>query len=190
MGVLNYFLGLQVRQSPKGIFIGQEKYIKNLLKRYAMENASTAKTPMSTFYKLDSDLDGKSIEQKHYRGMIGSLLYRTASRPNIMFSTCLCAHFQANPKESHLIEVKRIFKYLKRTAFMGLFYPAKGNFYLQTFIESDYGGCKFDRKSTTGSCQFLGGRLVSWTSKKQTCVSTSTAEAEYVAASSCCSQVL
>ncbi|KAL7607064.1 hypothetical protein Lser_V15G14694 [Lactuca serriola] len=199
MGVLNYFLGLQVRQSPKGIFIGQEKYIKNPLKRYAMENASTAKTPMSTSYKLDSDLDGKSVDQKHYRGMIGSLLYLTASRPDIMLSICLCAHFQANPKESHLIEVKRIFKYLKRTAFMGLFYPAKGNFYLQAFMvafmglfypDSDYGGCKFDRKSTSGSCQFLGGRLVSWTSKKQTCVSTSTAEAEYVAASSCCCQVL
>ncbi|XP_052627014.1 uncharacterized mitochondrial protein AtMg00810-like [Lactuca sativa] len=178
MGELNYFLGLQVRQSPKGIFIGQEKYIKNLLKGYSMENASSAKTPISTSYKLDSDLDGKSVDQKYYKGMIGSLLYVTATRADIMFSTCLCARFQANPKESHLIAVKRIFKYLKGTASLGLFYPAKGNFYLQAFTDSDYGGCKLDRKSTSGSCQFLGGRLVGWTSKKQTCVSTSTAEAE------------
>ena len=78
------------------------------------------------------------------------------------------------------MEAKRIFKYLKGTASLGLFYPAKGNFYLQAFTDSDYGGCKLDRKSTSGSCQFLGGRLVGWTSKKQTCVSTSTAEAEYV----------
>ncbi|XP_052625769.1 uncharacterized mitochondrial protein AtMg00810-like [Lactuca sativa] len=159
MGEINYFLGLQVRQSPKGIFIGQEKYIKNLLKRYSMQNAPTAKTPMSTSYKLDLDLDGKSVDQKHYKGMIGSLLYLTASQPDIMFSKCLCARFQANPKESHLIAVKIIFKYQKGTASLGLFYPAKGNFYLQAFTDSDYGGCKLDRKSTSSSCQFIGGRL-------------------------------
>jgi len=161
MGELNYFLGLQVRQAPSGIFINQEKYIKNLLKKYSMENAATAKTPMSTAHKLDLDLDGKSIDQRHYRGIIGSLLYLTASRPDIMFSTCLCARFQANPKESHLIAVKRILKYLKGTPTLGLFYPARGNFQLQAFTDSDYGGCKMDRKTTSGSCQFLGGRLIS-----------------------------
>ena len=190
MGELSYFLGLQVKQSTQGIFISQEKYIKNLLKKYSMDHASTARTPMSTSYKLDLDLEGKPVDQRHYRGMIGSLLYLTASRPDIMFSTCLCARFQANPKESHLIAVKRIFKYLRGTASLGIFYPANGKFDLQAFTDSDYGGCRLDRKSTSGSCQFLGGRLVSWTSKKQTCVSTSTAEAEYVAAASCCSQVL
>nr|KAJ0210065.1 hypothetical protein LSAT_V11C400164460 [Lactuca sativa] len=154
MGELNYFVGLQVCQSPKGIFIGQEKYIKNLLKRYSMENASTAKTPMSTSYKLDSNLDRKSVDQKHYRGTIGSLLYLTTSRPYIMFSTCPLERFQDNPKESHLMEAKRIFKYLKGTASLGLFYPTKGNFYLPAFTDSDYGGCKLDRKSTSGSCQF------------------------------------
>nr|KAJ0204641.1 hypothetical protein LSAT_V11C500276490 [Lactuca sativa] len=127
--------------SPKGIFIGQYKYIKNLFKRYSMENASSAKTPMSTPYKLDSDLDEKSVDQKHYRGMIGSLLYLTTSRPNIMFSKCMCARFQSNLKESHLTRVKRICRYLKGTASMGLLYPAKGNFYLQAFTDSDYGGC-------------------------------------------------
>ncbi|KAI3681450.1 hypothetical protein L6452_36246 [Arctium lappa] len=122
------------------------------------------KTPMATGTLLDADLYGKSVYQKVYRSMIGSLLYLTASRPDIMFATCFCARYQANPKESHLFAVKRILRYLK--------------------------GCKMDRKSTSGSCQFLGDKLVSWTSKKQNCVSTSTAEAEYVAAASCCSQVL
>ena len=190
MGELTFFLGLQVRQSASGIFISQEKYIKTLLKKYSMDNASSAKTPMSTAYKLDLDIDGKSVNQTQYRGMIGSLLYLTSSIPDIMFSNCLCARFQANPKESHLLAVKRIFKYLKGSASLGIWYPSNGSFKLQAFTDSDYGGCRLDRKSTSGSCQFLGGRLVSWTSKKQSRVSTSTAEAEYVAAASCCSQVL
>ncbi|KAJ9546787.1 hypothetical protein OSB04_019330 [Centaurea solstitialis] len=133
---------------------------------------------------------GKSVDQKVYRSMIGSLLYLTATRPDIMFSTCFCARFQANPKESHLAAVKRILRYLKGTPELGLWYPKDSSFELISFTDSDYGGCKLDRKSTSGSCQFLGDKLVSWTSKKQNCVSTSTAEAEYVAAASCCSQVL
>ncbi|KAI3758668.1 hypothetical protein L6452_06239 [Arctium lappa] len=148
------------------------------------------KTPMATGFKLHADPEGKPVECKLYRGMIGSLLYLTASRPDIMFATCLCARFQANPKESHLYAVKRIFRYLKGTKNLGLWYPESSGFDLMAYIDSDYGGCKLDRKSTSGSCQFLGGKLVSWTSKKQNCVSTSTAEAEYVAAASCCSQVL
>ena len=122
--------------------------------------------------------------------MVGSLLYLTASRPDIMFATCLCARFQSNPKESHLIAIKRIFRYLKGTPNLGLWYPKNNGFDLIGYSDSDYAGCKIDRKSTTGSCQFLGGRLVSWFSKKQHSVSTSTAEAEYIAAGSCCAQIL
>jgi hypothetical protein len=122
--------------------------------------------------------------------MIGSLLYLTASRPDIMFSTCLCARFQSDPKESHLIAVKRIFRYLKGTPNLGLWYPRESDFSLIGYSDSDYAGCKIDRKSTTGTCQFLGNRLVSWASKKQQSVSTSTAEAEYIAAGSCCAQLL
>ncbi|KAL4573556.1 hypothetical protein LXL04_020366 [Taraxacum kok-saghyz] len=190
MGELNFFLGLQIKKSTTGIFISQEEYIKTLLKKYSIENSSSVKTPMSTSYKLDSGPDCKIVDQKKYRGMIGSLLYLTSSRPDIMFPTCLCARYQANPKELHEMAVKRIFKYLRVSPSLGLWYPSHGNYKLQAFIDSDYGGCQLDRKSTSGSCQFLGGCLVSWTSKKQFCVSTSTAEAEYVAASSCCSQVL
>ncbi|KAJ9561525.1 hypothetical protein OSB04_006685 [Centaurea solstitialis] len=147
-------------------------------------------TPMPTGNLLGPDLAGKPVDQKIYRSMIGSLLYLTATRPDIMFSTCFCARFQANPKESHLAAVKRILRYLKGTPELGLWYPKDSSFELISFTDSDYGGCKLDRKSTSGSCQFLGDKLVSWTSKKQNCVSTSTAEAEYVAAASCCSQVL
>ena len=190
IGEMTTFLGLQIKQSTDGIFINQENYVKNLLTRFSMEKSNTAKTPMAFGYKIDADLNGKPVDQKRYRGMIGSLLYLIASRPDIMFSTCVCARYQANPMESHVVAVKRIFKYLKGTPKLGLWYPAKSDFQLNAFTDSDYGGCKLDRKSTSGSCQFLGGRLVSWTSKKQTCVSTSTAEAEYVAAASCCSQVI
>ena len=120
MGELTYFLGLQVSQRNDGIFICQSKYLRDLLKKYGLEDASTAKTPMATATKLDQDDPSKCGDITSYRGMIGSLLYLTASRPDIMFSTCLCARFQANPKESHLIAVKRIFKYLKGTPNLGI----------------------------------------------------------------------
>ena len=145
---------------------------------------------MPTATKLDQDKSGKKVEIISYRGMIGSLLYLTASRPDIMFSTCLCARFQADPKESHLIAVKRIFRYLKGTQYLGIWYPKGTGFDLEGYTDSDFAGYKIDRKSTSGSCQFLGRRLVSWQSKKQNSVSTSTAEAEYIAAGSCCAQIL
>ena len=122
--------------------------------------------------------------------MIGSLVYLTSSRPDIMFSVCVYARFQANPKVSHMHAVKRIFRYLRGKPTLGLWYPKDSSFELITYTDSDYGGSNQDRKSTSGGCQFLGARLVSWQCKKQTNVSTSTAEAEYVAASSCCAQVL
>ncbi|KAJ9541723.1 hypothetical protein OSB04_028229 [Centaurea solstitialis] len=190
MGELNFFLGIQVKQNPDGIFINQSKYIKDMLKKFNMTDCSPIKTPMPTGNLLGPDLAGKTVDQKIYRSMIGSLLYLTATRPDIMFATCFCARFQANPKESHLAAVKRILRYLKGTPELGLWYPKDSSFELISFTDSDYGGCKLDRKSTSGSCQFLGDKLVSWTSKKQNCVSNSTAEAEYVAAASCCSQVL
>ena len=107
-----------------------------------------------------------------------------------MYPGCLCACYQADPKESHLTALKRIFRYLKGTPNLGLWYPKDSGFDLIAYSDSDFAGCKLDRKSTTGGCQLLGGMLISWTSKKQNSVSTSTAEAEYVATGSCCAQVL
>ena len=190
MGELNYFLGLQIKQTKNGIFIHQTKYIKELLKKFGMDEAKPMGTPMSPSTKLDKDENGKDVDQTKYRGMIGSLLYLTASRPDIMFSVCMCSRYQADPKESHLIAVKRIFRYLIGTSTMGLFYQTNNNFNLVGYSDADYAGCKIDRKSTSGTCQFLGYSLVSWSSKKQNSVALSTAEAEYVAIGNCCCQLL
>ncbi|KAJ9561128.1 hypothetical protein OSB04_006288 [Centaurea solstitialis] len=190
MGELTFFLGLQIKQSEKGIFINQGKYVHEMLKKFDLTSCTPMKTPMAPPLSLDKDSKGKPVDVTLYRGMIGSLLYLTASRPDIMYSTCLCARYQAEPKESHLTAVKRIFRYLKGTPNLGLWYSKDSGFDLTAYSDSDFAGCKIDRKSTTGGCHLLGGKLVSWTSKKQNSVSTSTAEAEYVAAGICCAQVL
>ncbi len=190
MGELNYFLGLQVKQMKEGTFICQAKYCKELLKRFEMDNAKPMATPMSTSEALDKDEKGKSIDVTKYRGMIGSLLYLTASRPDIMFSVCMCARFQACPKESHLKCVKRIMRYLIGTINLGLWYPRDSPMTLVGYSDSDFAGCRLDRKSTSGTCHLFGSSLVSWFSRKQVSVALSTTEAEYVAAGSCCAQIL
>ncbi|KAJ9541278.1 hypothetical protein OSB04_027784 [Centaurea solstitialis] len=149
---LSFFLGLQVLQKPDGILINQSKYIGDLLKRFHMDTSSVAKTPMASGTLIGADPKGKPVDQKTYRAIIGSLLYLTASRPDIMFATCFCARFQANPKESHMMAVKRILRYLKGTPNRGLWYPKESGFELVAFSDADH--------------------------------------REYVAAASCCSQVL
>ncbi|KAH9673511.1 Integrase catalytic domain-containing protein [Citrus sinensis] len=190
MGELKYFLGLQIKQNEEGIFINQAKYVKDLLKRFGIDDSKTKNTPMSTTTKLDKDEKSKEVDIKMYRGMIGSLLYLTASRPDIMFSVCLCARFQSCPKESHLLAVKRIFRYLSGTIDIGLWYPRGTHIDLTCFSDADFAGYKVDRKSTSGTCYILGHSLVSWFSKKQNSVALSTTEAEYIAAGSCCAQAL
>ncbi|KAJ9566782.1 hypothetical protein OSB04_002748 [Centaurea solstitialis] len=155
-----------------------------------MSGCHSIGTPMATGNSIGPDHEGKDVDLRNYRSMVGSLMYLTASRPGIMFATCVCARYQAKPKESHLAAVKRIFRYLKGTPYYGIWYPKGLGFELQAYTDADYGGCNMDRKSTSGHLQFLGNKLVSWAFKKQQCVSTSTAESEYVAAASCCSQVL
>ncbi|KAJ9546865.1 hypothetical protein OSB04_019408 [Centaurea solstitialis] len=157
MGELTYFLGLQVKQSEKGIFISQGKYVREMLAKFELTTCSEMKTPMAPPQKLDKDSNGKSVDVTLYRGMIGSLLYLTASRPDIMYATCLCARYQADPKESHMKGVNRIFRYLKGTPNLGLWYPRDSGFDLTAFSDSDFTGCKIDRKSTTLKqvCLFL-----------------------------------
>ena len=190
MGELTFFLGLQIKQTQDGIFINQAKYTKELLKRFKMDEAKPCSTPMSTSTKLEKDEGGKLIDSKLYRSMIGSLLYLTASRPDIMFSVCLCARYQSTPRESHLIAVKRIFRYLRDTPNLGLWYPKASSLVLHAYSDADFGGCKIDRKSTSGTCQFLGNMLISWFSKKQNSVALSITEAEYISAGNCCAQIL
>ncbi|CAH1426641.1 unnamed protein product [Lactuca virosa] len=189
MGKINNFLGLNIRQNREGIFINQEKYTKNLLEKFGLTNSTKLRVPMATGIKLTPSLDKPAVDITLYRSMIGSLLYLTASRPDIMFSVCNCARYQSNPREPHLTAVKNIFRYLKGTISLGLWYPSNTGFFVQAYSDVDLGGCNLDRKSTSGGCQFLDGKLVSWQSKKQTCVSISTAEAEYVAAAACTSQI-
>ncbi|GJW03870.1 putative ribonuclease H-like domain-containing protein [Tanacetum coccineum] len=190
MGELTFFLGLQVKQKEDGIFISQDKYVAEILKKFDFANVKTASTPIETQKPLVKDEEASDVDVHLYRSMIGSLMYLTASRPDIMFAVCACSRFQVTPKSSHLSAVKRIFRYLKGKPKLGLWYPRVSSFDLESYSDSDYAGANLDRKSTTGGCQFLGRRLISWQCKKQTIVATSTTEAEYVAAASCCGQVL
>ncbi|GJZ86260.1 hypothetical protein Tco_0657870 [Tanacetum coccineum] len=151
-------LGLQVKQKTDGIFISQDKYVADMLKKFDLASVKTAITPMETKMALTKDEEADEVD--------------------------------VTPKTSHLNAVKRIFKYLKGKPNLGLWYPRESSFDLEAFSDSDYAGANLDRKSTTGGCQFLGSRLISWQCKKQTIVATSTTEAEYVAAASCCGQVL
>ncbi|KAK9049378.1 hypothetical protein SSX86_031653 [Deinandra increscens subsp. villosa] len=149
MGELNFFLGLQVKQTAEGIFLSQSKYIQDILKRFDMLSTSSAKTPISTSHKLNSESESEPVDQHTYRAMIGSLMYLTASRPDIMFSVCLCSRYQSDPKESHMKAVKRILKYLKGQPKLGLWYAKNDDFTLVAYTDSDYGGCYLDKKSTS-----------------------------------------
>ncbi|GJX51890.1 hypothetical protein Tco_0280259 [Tanacetum coccineum] len=148
------------------------------------------KTPMSSDTKLTKDEECESVDSTKYRGMIGSLLYLTASRSDIMFSVCLCARFQEAPKTSHLEEVKRIFRYIKGATHLGLWYPKGTNIETVVYADSDHAKDYVDRKSTSGICTFVGCCLTSWFSKKLTTPAISTTEAEYVSARKACQQAL
>jgi hypothetical protein len=163
--------------------VHQAKYTKDTKDSKAMA------TSVSTTTALDADKEGEHVDQKEYRSMIGSLLYLTAMRLDIQFSVCLCTRFQASPRTSHRQTVKHIFRYLRHTLNFGLWYSTSSSLALHGFSDADFVGCRLDAKSTSGSCQFLGSSLVSWSSRKKSSVAQSTTETEYVAATSCCSQL-
>ncbi|GJS45207.1 retrovirus-related pol polyprotein from transposon TNT 1-94 [Tanacetum coccineum] len=165
MGELTFFLGLQVKRKVDGIFISKDKYVTEILKKFGFTNVKTASTPMEAQKPLLKDEDGEEVDVHLYRSMIGSLMYLTSLRPDIMFAMCAFTRYQINPKVSHLHVVKRIFRYLKGQPKLGLWYPKDSPFDLVAYTDSDYAGASLDRKSTTG-------------------------EVEYVAALSCCAQVL
>ncbi|GJZ44136.1 retrovirus-related pol polyprotein from transposon TNT 1-94 [Tanacetum coccineum] len=181
-------LVVQLTQFP--LPINQSNYVLEILKKYGMETCDPVGTPMEIKDKLDLDQNGSPVDATKYHSMIGALMYLTSSRPDIVHATCLCARYQAKPTEKHLKEVKRIFRYLWGTVNTGLWYTKDSGFELTGFSDADYAGCKDTFKSTSGGAQFLGEKLVSWSSKKQDCTALSTAEAEYVSLSVCCAQVL
>ncbi|GJR54535.1 putative ribonuclease H-like domain-containing protein [Tanacetum coccineum] len=188
MGELTFFLGLQVEHRSDGIFISQDKYVAEILRKFDLESMKTATTPYEPQKPKDKNGPDDDVNVHLYRSMIGSLMYLIASRPNIMFAVSTCSWFQVTPKTSNLFVVKRIFKYLKGQPKLGLWYPRDSLFELEAYTDSDYAGNHNDRKSTTGGCLFFGRRLISWQCKKQTIVATSSTEAEYVAATHCCGQ--
>ncbi|GJY37423.1 retrovirus-related pol polyprotein from transposon TNT 1-94 [Tanacetum coccineum] len=190
MGELNFFLGLQIKQMEDDIFFNQSKYIKEMLKKFGLEDSKPMKTPMSSDIKLTKDDECESIDSTNYRGMICSLLYVTTSRPDIMFSVCLCARFQEAPKTSHFKAVKRIFRYIKGTMHLGLWYPKGTGIETIVYADSNHAGDYVDRKSTSGICEFTGCCLTSWFLKKQTALAISTTEAKYVSARKACQQEL
>nr|GEV90530.1 retrovirus-related Pol polyprotein from transposon TNT 1-94 [Tanacetum cinerariifolium] len=190
MGELNFFLGLQIKQMKDDIFFNQSKYIKEMLKKFGLEYSKPMKTPMSSDTKLTKDEECESVYSTKYRGMIGTLLYLTASRPDSMFSVCLCARFKEAPKTSHLEAVKRIFRYIKGTMHLGLWYPKRTDIKTIVYADSDHAGDYVDRKSISGICTFVRCCLTSWFSKKQTALAISTTKAEYVSAGKACQQAL
>nr|GEV27322.1 hypothetical protein [Tanacetum cinerariifolium] len=172
------------------IFISQDKYVVEILKKFDFMSMKIASTPIETKKPLVKDAEAVDVDVDLYRSMIGSLMYLTAFRHDIMYEVYACSRFQVTPKTSHLHAMKRIFNYLKGQPKLGLWYPKESAFDLEAYSDSDYAGANLDRKSTTGGCQFLGKRLILWHCKKQTIVATSTTEVVYVAAASCCGQVL
>nr|GEU84292.1 putative ribonuclease H-like domain-containing protein [Tanacetum cinerariifolium] len=161
IGELTFFLDLQVKQKKDGIFISQDKYVAEILRKFGLTEGKSARTPTDTEKPLLKGLDGEDVDVHTYMSMIGSLMYLTSSRPDIMFAVCACAHFQVTPKASHLHAVKRIFRYHKGKPHLGLWYPKDLPFDLVAYSDSDYAGASLDKKSTTGGCQFLGCRLIS-----------------------------
>ncbi|GJR59225.1 retrovirus-related pol polyprotein from transposon TNT 1-94 [Tanacetum coccineum] len=181
-----YGLKQPPRACHRGIFLNQSKYALESLKKYGMESSDPMDTPMVEKSKLDEDTQGKAVDPTHYRRTIGTLMYPTASRPDLTFDVCMCARYQAKHIKKHLHAVKRIFKYLQGTINWGLWYPKDSFIALTAYANADHAGCQDSRRSTSGCMQFLGDRLVSWSSKRHKSAVISSTEAEYIAMSGCC----
>ncbi|GJU91901.1 retrotransposon protein, putative, ty1-copia subclass [Tanacetum coccineum] len=155
-----YVKGLQISQSPRGIFVNQSKYALEMLKKYGLDQCDVVDIPIVGQSKLDEDLNETSVDPTRYRGMVGSLMYLKASRPDLLFVVCMCAQNQEKSNKKHLTAVKQVFRYLKGTINMGLWYLKDIGFNLKAFANADHVGCQDSRKSTSGSAQFLGENLV------------------------------
>nr|GEV42557.1 hypothetical protein [Tanacetum cinerariifolium] len=175
---------------PEGIFINQSKFALEILKKFGMDSCDPVDTPMVDQLKLDEDPLGILVDHTQFCSMVVSLMYLTASRPDLVFAVCMCAGYQASPTKKHLEALKQVFWYLRGTINWGLWYPKDTAMALTAYVDTDHAGCQDTRRSMSGSAQFLGNKLVSWSSKKQKSTTISTIEAEYIAMSGCCAQIL
>ncbi|GKA14417.1 copia protein [Tanacetum coccineum] len=181
---------LQVSQNPRGIFINQSKFALEILKKFGMDSCDPVDTPMVDRLKLDEDPLGIPVDQTRFRSMVGSLMYLTASRLDLVFAVYMCARYQASPTKKHLEALKRVFRYLRGTINWGLWYLKDTAMALMAYADADHASCQDTQRSTSESAQFLGDKLVSWSLKKQKSTVISTTEAEYIAMSGCCAQIL
>nr|GEU46224.1 hypothetical protein [Tanacetum cinerariifolium] len=182
--------GLQVSQNPRGIFINQSKFALKILNKFGMESCDPVDTPMVDQLKLDEDPLGIQVDQTQFCSMVGSLMYLTASRPDPVFDVCIFARYQASPTKNHLEALKRVFRYLRGTINWRLWYSKDTAMTLMAYADADHAGCQDTRRSTSGSAQFLGDKLVGWSSKKQRRTTILTTEVEYIVMSGCCAQIL
>nr|GEY90119.1 retrovirus-related Pol polyprotein from transposon TNT 1-94 [Tanacetum cinerariifolium] len=188
-----YGLKQAPRACPEGIFINQSKFALEILNKFGMDSCDSVDTPMVDRLKLNEDLLGIPVDQTRFCSMVGSLMHLTASRPDLVFDVCMCARYQDKPTKKHLEALKRVFRYLKGTIKWGLWYPKDTTMALTAYAYADHTGCQDTRRSTSGSAQFLGDKLVSWSFKKQQSTAIFTTEAEYIAMSGaialCCNNV-
>lgn len=188
LGKMRYFLGVEVLQCSEGIYISQKKFAKEVLERFGMEGSNSVYNPIVPGVKLSRDEGGVRVDATRYKQMVGSLMYLTVTRPDLMYVVSLASRFMASPTEMHSQVLKRVLRYVKGTVNLGIFYKRRGDEMLLAYTDSDYAGDVNDRKSTSGYIFSLSGGAVSWTSKKQPVVTLSTTEAEYIAAVTCATQ--
>ncbi|KAL4011853.1 hypothetical protein IC575_028917 [Cucumis melo] len=185
IGLMSYYLGIEVKQSEEGIFISQERYTREILEKFNMMNSKPAATPIETGTKLSKHEEGDDADPSYFKSLVGSLRYLTCTQPDILFSVGLVSRFMESPTTTHLKVAKRILCYLRGTLDYGLFYFSSKEFKLEGYYDNDWAGDTNDRKSTSGYVFFIDNTAFTWSSKKQPIVTLSTCEAEYVAAASC-----
>ncbi|GJY58825.1 retrovirus-related pol polyprotein from transposon TNT 1-94 [Tanacetum coccineum] len=186
----SFLISQQFSKGAVGLTLFTRQAGNDLLLKYGLLSTDSVDTPMVEKNKLKEDLQGTPVDATHYRSMIGSLMYLTSNRPDLIYAVCLCARYQEKPTEKHLQAVKMIFQYLKGTINTGLWYSKDTDMSLTAYVDADHAGCQDTRRSSSGSAQFLGDKMFSWSSKKQKCTAISSTEAEYIALSGCCAQIL
>ena len=190
LGKMKYFLGVEVLQGPNGIHISQRKYALEVLKKFGIEDCNLVHNPIIPSFKILKDERGVQVDETYFKQVVGSLIYLTATRPDLMFTVSLVSRYMGKPTELHLQAVKRALRYLKGTISYGIFYKKGGSESLVGYPDSDYAGDLEDQKSTSGYVFMLGSGAIVWSSKKQPIVTLSTTEAEFVVAASCVTQAI